>query len=314
MTVAPPAPVPFILLKAGGPIVASDTELYRPPWQPDTQLGDRLVGWWSSRVRASLTVDDAGGVSAWRSLVGDFVATHINAYDGPKPIYEAAGWQYRDIDGNGVGFGPAVRFPVPPSSLAGSMLRCENFPRRDGKTTYIYLAAERHDGALPGKVLAVRPMVTIEPPLLPSGKRPQVCIGFVNDELDPAKTMLVAGGHIGSPDKNNARVDGVTVGRQFAAAASFSPAALAQVSYDGGDWGAKGYSFDSDAPPNHLTIGGWPDAGFGHQPCRIAEVMIVTDPTPQEHAALMGYCIWTTLRSYALPDTHPYRLDGPRMP
>jgi len=313
MTAAPAAPVPFILFKAGGPIVASDTELYRPPWEPDTRLGSKLVGWWSARAPSTLTRDGNGNVSAWRSLVGNLVANHISAYNGPQPVYEPTGWQYRDVNGNQVGTGPAVRFPVAPSSLAGPMLRCENFPRRDGQTTYVYLAGERHDGALSGKVLAVRSMVTIEPPQIPTGRRPQVCLGFVNDELDPAKTMLVAGGHIGAPDRNNARVDGVTVGRQFAAVASFAPDGLAQVSYDGGAAGAKGYSFDSDAPANALTIGGWPDASYGTQPCRIVELMIVTDPSPAEHAALLGYCIWSTLRPYALPDDHAYRLDGPRM-
>ncbi|WCP71541.1 hypothetical protein [Sphingomonas hankookensis] len=314
MTVAPNAPVPFVLIQAGGPIVASDTEVYRPPWQPDTQLGGKLVAWWSSRVASSIDRNGAGAVDRWRSLVGGHVAEYFPYFDGPKPVYEAEGWEYRDAGGAIVGRGPAIRFPAPTAPLAGSMLIAANFPKRDGKSTWVYLAAERHAGALTGRPVSVRPMITLEPPLLASNKRPQIMIGGVVEEFDPALTMWTAGAHSGGPHQYNARVTGVGTGRQFVSSTGLTTDGVVHLSIDGGATASASYALDTDSTPDTFTIGGLPNANNGAQPGRIAEILVVTDPTEAEHAALVGYCAWSTLRPYGLPADHRYALDGPRMP
>lgn len=314
MTVAPNAPVPFILLQAGGPIVASDTEVYRPPWEPDTRLGEKLVAWWSSRIPASVERNPDGTVERWHSLVGGHIAEYLAYYNGPKPVYEPQGWEYRDADGAIVGRGPAVRFPPNPEPLAGSIMIASNFPRRDGKTTWVYLAAERHAGALSGRPVSVRPMISLEPPLLPSGKRPQIMIGGVCDEFDPTETLWTAGAHSGGPHLYNAKIAGIGAGRQMVSAVGVGPDGIARLSIDGGTTATATYALDVDSTPNRFVIGGLPDANYACQPGRIAEILVVTDPTPAEHEALIGYCVWSTLRSHALPADHSYRLDGPRMP
>lgn len=314
MTVAPNAPVPFVLLQAGGPIVASDTEVYRPPWQPDTQLGGKLTAWWSSRVRSSMDMDGAGNISRWRSLVGDVFADHLPFYNGPQPVFEQQGWEYRDADGTIVGRGPAVRFPAPTAPLAGSILSSTNFPQRDGKATWVYIAAERHAGALSGRPVSVRPIATLEAPLLASGKRPQIFIGGVCDEFDPTEALWTAGAHSGSPHLYNAKLAGIGTGRQFVSAVGLGTDGIARLSIDGGTTATATFALDTDAAVGRFTIGGFPDANYGALPCRIAEILVVTDPTPAEHAALVGYCVWSTLRSHALPADHTFRLDGPRMP